>query len=49
MDLGEEKIERTKYPLRKPEPAIPVPNWPIKKPVEAPARPVQVPVEVPAR
>jgi hypothetical protein len=48
MDLGEKKIERTKYPLRKPEPVIPVPNWPTRKPAEVPAEPAKVPQEVPA-
>jgi hypothetical protein len=48
MDLGEKKEERVKYPLRRPEPVIPVPNWPTKKPAEVPATPARVPVEVPA-
>jgi hypothetical protein len=46
MDLGEKKIERVRYPLRRPEPAIPAPNWPTKKPAEVP---VKIPVEAPAR
>lgn len=49
VDLGEKEIERVKYPLRKPEPAIPVPNWPVKMPVEAPAIPVEIPAGVPTK
>lgn len=48
MDLGEKKIERTKYPLRKPEPAIPVPNWPVRVPAKAPqVIPAKAPQEAP--
>lgn len=47
MDLGEKEIERVKYPLRRPERAIPVPNWPVREPVKAPETTPAIPVEVP--
>jgi hypothetical protein len=45
MDLGKKRIRRVKYPLRKPEQPIPVPEWPTKKPAE---KPVEVPARVPS-
>jgi hypothetical protein len=35
MDLGKKKIERVRYPLRKPVRAVPAPHWP-RVPAQAP-------------